>query len=200
MALLDIESKILEDAKVEAEAIINEAKTVLTDELVKAQAGYEQELVQIREQIEQNAKLSREQFQQSLSLDKEKQILVQKRKWLSKVQKDIITDILASNELLTRYYQNILKEVWLASSLEKPNSIQIASKHQAIIEVLMRQLNINSKLIPNPNWEPGQIEFSFANSKIDPSLKPAVLESLLKVEAKLEEALFPHKELTASNV
>ena len=200
MALLDIEAKILADAKVEAEAIINEAKTVLTDELVKAQAGYEQELVQIREQIEQNAKLSREQFQQSLSLDKEKQILVHKRKWLAKVQQEIITDILANNELLTRYYQNILKQVWVSSTNEKPASITISSKHQPIIEALVRQLSINSKLISNPSWEPGQIEFSFANSKIDASLKPAVLESLLKIESKLEEALFPNKEETASNV
>ncbi len=190
MALADITKKIISEAEVEAERILQQGNVIQQQKLKSAKAELDQERKQHQESCVEFRARTLEQKKQLLTMEAGQKILSAKRNALGKILNEVEQDILQDKDHYKLYLENTFQQIKPLLLGEAELVVNTAPFHAEIVEKAAGYLGVKSKVHAQKNWQQGRLEVVLKRSSIDCSLKRYIAERGALMAREIAAELF----------
>ncbi|MFC1517710.1 hypothetical protein ACFL5G_04035 [Candidatus Margulisiibacteriota bacterium] len=189
MALVDIENKIVREAKQEAKKIIRLATEEQAGKLKAAAAELAAGKNSAQQALQKKIEQAVEQRRMLAKLEAEQEVLQAKREVLDKVLIELIAEVLRDSKLTESFFIKVLKEV-SKYIVPKGVKLEVAAKNEKELSKAVKDLKLTVEISANKRWGPGRMEVVLPRSRMDCSLDLYLKEKLAAAEKQSAAELF----------
>jgi vacuolar-type H+-ATPase subunit E/Vma4 len=188
MALADLEARILRDARLEAETIIEEAEELKRKQIHAVKRQLKEQSVAATQARKQHHEEELDRERMLGNLINQQRVLTVKRQLLERMVHDIVRTILNDDTLLRRFYgKQILR---CARYFGDGTQLITTPEHEVLVDQVCADCGVNVLVVAQAH-EPGTLWCDTGTSRLDCSVQTIVKDVLREREASVIGGLCP---------